>query len=269
MTGDKPQKVKMMSTSRIEKVAFAAMMALGMGVSTAPCAQTVGGTGPNNVYIEQLGDSNTITIQQVGGNNNIGGVGGTAWSAPSSSNYGTVNGSSNVVTMTQTGTGNMGQYAMWGNSNTYTSTVTGDGNKTKLTIGDVGNPTNPRNTVSETIVGDTNTLVTNLRGSDINSTTTVTGNTNQVISDLLSSRGSSNISITGANNQVQAQQMDSAGGSGHVLVSTISGDYNSIITQQQGFSDTTVNMNTIGSHNTITVRTSNSSIVSPLTATPR
>ena len=31
-------------------------------------------TGPNKVYIDQIGDSNRITIQQVGGTNSVGGV---------------------------------------------------------------------------------------------------------------------------------------------------------------------------------------------------
>jgi hypothetical protein len=47
------------------------------------------------------------------------------------------------------------------------------------------------------------------------------------------------------------------------------GDFNSITTQQQGFNDTTVNILTTGSHNTITVRTSSSAIVGPNTAIAR
>ena len=48
------------------------------------------------------------------------------------------------------------------------------------------------------------------------------------------------------------QQTDS-GGTGHVLASAVTGDYNSITTQQQGTNNTTVNMVTTGDHNTITV----------------
>jgi hypothetical protein len=47
------------------------------------------------------------------------------------------------------------------------------------------------------------------------------------------------------------------------------GDYNSITTQQQGFNDTTVNIKTTGDHNTITVRTSSTSIVNPVSAIAR
>jgi hypothetical protein len=48
------------------------------------------------------------------------------------------------------------------------------------------------------------------------------------------------------------------------------GDYNSISTQQQGSNNSTININTDGSNNTITVRSTNSSsITSPMTAIAR
>jgi hypothetical protein len=47
------------------------------------------------------------------------------------------------------------------------------------------------------------------------------------------------------------------------------GDYNSITTQQQGMNDTTVNVSTIGSNNTITVRSSSTIISNPVSAIPR
>ena len=34
-------------------------------------------TGPNKVYIEQIGSSNRITIDQLGGTNSVGGTAGT------------------------------------------------------------------------------------------------------------------------------------------------------------------------------------------------
>jgi len=54
------------------------------------------------------------------------------------------------------------------------------------------------------------------------------------------------------------------------LKQVIAGNYNSIITQQQGTNDTTVDIKTTGDHNTITVRTSSASTIStPRTAVPR
>ena len=80
---------------------------------------------------------------------------------------------------------------------------------------------------------------------------------------LFRSNASITNSVTGSYNVMNFQQTDAAGANGHVLVNTVSGDYNSITTQQQGTNDTTVNINTTGSHNTITVRTSSATIVSP------
>jgi hypothetical protein len=55
----------------------------------------------------------------------------------------------------------------------------------------------------------------------------------------------------------------------HGLTVNTTGDYNSITTQQQGSNDTTVDIKTTGSNNTITVRSSNSAIISPVSAIAR
>ena len=47
---------------------------LAMSLSFAALATDA--TGPNKVYIEQVGNSNLITIEQVGGTNNVGGIAG-------------------------------------------------------------------------------------------------------------------------------------------------------------------------------------------------
>lgn len=238
-------------------------------------------TGPNKVYIEQVGSSNTLTIEQVGGTNMVGGVTETSKTIssvnlttlvpadPSATNYGTITGSTNTLAITQTGNNNSAQYNIKGNNNNYSSTITGNNNQTQLNIGDVNNANNLRNNVTESITGNDNLAYTNLVGSDITSSLTVSGSSNQVVQDLKSTNGTSTIGITGSNNILYAQQIDSAGGSGHSLVQSILGDYNSITTQQQGSNDTTVNINTNGSHNTITVRTSSSAIATPLTAVAR
>ena len=253
----------------MKKTNLIALVAIFISSSALAQAPT---TGPNNVFIEQLGSSNTITIEQVGGANNLGGTNSTAgaWDPPGSANYGTVTGSNNVVTATQTGTANLNQYNISGNRNNFTSSITGNTNKSKLSIGNTANPTNLRNTVGETVIGDTNTMVTNIVGSDITSTLAITGGTNVVNADLLSSLGTSTITIGGSSNRLDIQQVDGAGSNGHSLTQNITGDYNSIVTQQQGFNDTTVNINTTGSHNTVTVRTTTGiSLSSPMTAVAR
>lgn len=244
-------------------------------------AQATIATGPNKVYIEQLGSTNTITIQQVGGTNNVGGTAVDALTvdsaglttltptAPSSSNYATVSGSTNIVALTQTGSGNSAQYNIRGSNNTYTSTITGNSNKTKLNIGDTNNGANLRNEVTETVTGNSNIIIQDLVGNDITSTTTIQGNSNEVTKELKSTNGTSILEITGSSNVINAQQVDSAGANGHYLKNVISGSYNSITTQQQGSNDTTVDIRTTGDHNTITVRTSSSAIASPVSAIAR
>jgi hypothetical protein len=222
-------------------------------------------TGPNKVYIEQIGSTNTITIEQVGGSNNIG---GNASLTPSSSNYGTISGSNNVLAMIQTGDANTGQYGIKGGANLYTSTVTGSNNQTRLSIGDLNN-NSMRNTVTETVIGNTNKVDTTIVANDVVSTIAITGNTNEVTSVLRSNRGVSDISISGSNNQLDIQQIDAAGANGHLLKQVITGDYNTIVTQQQGTNDTTVDLKTTGDHNTITIRTSSASILTPKTAVAR
>lgn len=248
-------------------------------LSWAVAAQNVA-TGPNKVYLEQIGDSNTITIQQIGGTNNVGGTNGNVSvavtgittltpDAPSASNYATVTGSSNQVTVTQTGDNNSAQYNIKGSDNTYSSTVTGNGNQTKLTMG-TANVATTGSSVSETFVGNNNLAITNVVGANITSSLSVTGSSNQITQDLQSSRGNSTITINGSTNVINAEQTGAAGANGHVLVNNIStGDYNSITTQQQGTNDTTVNIQTAGDHNTITVRSSNSTISGTKTAVAR
>ena len=101
-------------------------------LSTPVFATDPNATGPNKVYIEQIGNTNTVTIEQVGGTNNVGGINGTTNAsgtdhstthtpdAPSSLNYALINGNTNVVTLTQTGNNNSAQYNIKGSQNTYT-----------------------------------------------------------------------------------------------------------------------------------------------------
>ena len=227
--------------------------------SIAAQGQSTNATGPNSVYIEQIGNSNTILIEQVGNANSIG---GTATTTPSSSNYGTIVGNSNVLTMRQTGDGNLGQYNIKGTDNIYSSVVTGSGNITKLSAGDT-NTNNLRNTITETIIGDTNTVTQRLVGNDIMSSVSITGNTNIVNKELTSANASSTVAIIGNNNTLDIQQTDIAGAQGHLLTQNIAGDFNVITTQQQGTIDTTVNISTVGNSNQIVVRTSSTAIVNP------
>jgi hypothetical protein len=251
-----------------------------LSFATISGAQTA--TGPNKVYIEQVGSSNTITIEQVGGTNNVGGVTTTVATAvagtgittltpdaPSATNYGTITGSTNIVDITQTGNANSSQYNIRGSNNSYTTNMLGNGNQTRLTIGNPNAATNSQNVITEQIIGNNNMIIQELVGSNIITDTHLVGNDNQVTSSLLSNKGNVSNVVTGNANVFNIQQLDAAGANGHVLAMMTTGDYNSITTQQQGTNDTTVNIQTQGSNNTITVRTSSTTIASPATAIAR
>lgn len=243
-------------------------------------AYATGITGPNNVYIEQIGNTNLITIEQVGNANNVGGVTNQSLSvdssnvttlvpsAPSSTNYATITGSSNQITMFQTGGANSAQYSIFGSHNDYTTTVIGDNNQTFLSIGVLGSP-NVHDSVTESITGSNNLSIQKLLGDYITSNLILSGSYNQSTQYLYSTNGTSTINVTGDNNVLISEQKDSAGITGHTLIEYIIGNYNSIVTQQQGSTDTNINITTTGDHNTITVRSSNSTIVNPLTAVAR
>ena len=239
-------------------------MLVGLVVVPTSFAQSAS-TGPNKVYIEQIGNTNTITIQQTGGSND---VGGTTSATPGSTNYGTITGSANTLSITQTGDTNLNQYNIRGSTNIYSSTITGNTNSSKLVVGDTTTPA-LRNTLTETVLGNTNILDTTVVASDVVSTIAIAGNTNEVTSILRSSRGVSDIDIAGNNNKLEIDQLDAAGANGHLLKQVIVGNYNSITTQQQGTNDTTVDLKTTGDQNTITIRTSSTAIAAPKTAVAR
>lgn len=235
---------------------------------------------PNDVYIEQLGNANSITIEQVGIGNKVGGVAGelsinefgvrtmTAY-APSVINYATLNGNNNQLIITQHGDNNTEQYSIFGNDNSYISWLLGDANQILLKIGDVEQPVNLRNSLTEWISGSNNLIIQELRGNDIVDNITITGSNNQVVNQFFSSRAVNNNTVVGNHNVINSQQTDTAGALGHSLTMDTIGDFNSITTQQQGFEDTNINIQTVGNDNTITVRTSSSAIVAPATAIMR
>ena len=239
-------------------------------------------TGQNNVYIEQIGNANTITIDQIGGTNNVGGVTTTTLTygsdniisaftpaIASSLNYATISGSSNTVTLKHTGDSNWAQYSINGGNNTYSSTVTGNSNKTKLIIGASGqNGAKSDNAITEIINGDLNYIIQTLTKGSINSYNEISGNSNQITTRLNSTSGDVHTVVTGSNNSFINEQDD--GGTGHQLTQAFTGSYNSVVTQQQGSNDSVINISTNGDHNTITVRSTNAaSIVDSKTAVSR
>lgn len=237
--------------------------------------------GENKVYIEQAGNSNTITIDQIGGGNMVGGntsdviaVNGTGVTTitpavPSSSNYALITGNTNNLTLNHLGDSNWAQYIITGSNNIYSNKITGNGNISILTIGKLlpAPMANLRNTINEEITGNTNYTIQSITNNDIISNLKINGDQNQVTTDLGGSLGKVNTTIAGGNNILFNTQGGAA--VGHDLTQDIIGSYNSISTQQLGINDSIMDIKVTGDHNTITVHSSDGTIMSPLLAIPR
>ena len=138
--------------------------------------------------------------------------------APSSTNYGTLNGSNNTIGITQHGNGNSNQYNIQGGTtgyNVYNSTVTGNDNQTNLSIGNANNANNGHDSVTETITGDSNMILTNIVGSNNTLSTTLNGSSNQVTQNVTTSNASISSTTAGGYNIMNFQQTDAAGANGH------------------------------------------------------
>ena len=88
----------------------------------------------NGIYIQQIGDSNELSIVQSGDNNLIAGVGSTTNSLVDAD----IDGDNNVTTLEQNGTNNVMLFDITGNSNTTTvdqgSTSGADDNRVEFDI---------------------------------------------------------------------------------------------------------------------------------------
>ena len=152
---------------------------------------------PNAIFIEQVGETSTITVTQTGQNNRVG----------SENDRFTLGGNSQDITITQTGSNNIlsGRITnaasveydvnVTGNSNenifntgssasvagtVQNMTITGDNNLTTFNQGDISSATNA--TLNYTFTGDYNTLTTNINTDDVVNTVNVTGDQNTITS---------------------------------------------------------------------------------------
>lgn len=246
----------------------------------------------NKVYIEQTGSSNVVTIDQIGAGNMVGGTTGTSVTVPaaskvagppiipshlativtgdpSSSNYALIKGDSNKLTLNHIGDSNWAQYLIYGNTNTYSNSVTGNNNIAILKIG-TNTINSIDNKITEIISGNYNYISQTVTGNNVTSKYTISGiagtnDNNQITATFASTNGSNDTLIDGSSNHLINEQLD---GGPHILKQDIAGDYNSIVTQQQGSSATTVDIKVLGSFNSITVRSSDSisGIINPTTA---
>ena len=179
------------------------------------------GVTANEIYIEQVGDSSTISITQDGTGNKVGdtGVGNEAF----------IGGGSNVVTIDQIGSNNTLAMTVNGAAAGVIVDVTGSGNESVINCGTTQSAGCSSSTIKQVIAGDDNVVTQNLgTGANHSSEINIAGDTNTVTHTSTNS-GASTVAITAT------------------------GDSNTIGVTQSGLTAKTVSVNSTGNSNNISI----------------
>lgn len=145
----------------------------------------------NEIYIEQIGDDSTITLQQAGSNNTIGDALTPAF----------IGGGQNTVYVEQSGNSNQLTMLVNGAGTTVNSTVTGDNNQQTITCGTSISASCSGSAITHTITGDNNDVQSILgsNGGAHTSNITVLGDYNHVTHQSSGSgANSATINVTGS-----------------------------------------------------------------------
>jgi trimeric autotransporter adhesin len=179
------------------------------------------GVAANEVYIEQVGDSSTITVTQDGTGNKVGDSG--------TGNEAFIGGGSNTVTIDQVGSNNTLAMTVNGASASVIVDVLGSGNESTINCGTTQSAGCSSSTIKQVIDGDDNVVTQNLgTGANHYSEINITGSTNTVTHTSTNS-GASTVNITAT------------------------GDLNTIGVTQSGLTAKTVSVNTSGNSNTVSI----------------
>jgi trimeric autotransporter adhesin len=179
------------------------------------------GVWANEVYIEQVGDSSTITVTQDGTGNKVGDSG--------AGNEAFIGGGSNTVTIDQVGSNNTLAMTVNGAAAGVIVDVTGSGNESTINCGTTQSAGCSGSTIKQVIAGDDNIVTQNLgTGANHYSEINVTGDTN-TITHTSTNSGASTVNITAT------------------------GDLNTIGVTQSGLTAKTVSVNTSGNSNTVSI----------------
>jgi hypothetical protein len=173
----------------------------------------------NDVYVEQVGDASTITINQEGTGNRV----GTALDSV----Y--IGSGSNEVAIDQIGSGNELDMVVNGSATNVTVNTVGSGNKQIINCGTTSSAGCSGSTITQTVTGDDNIITQNL-GSGANHT--------------------SNITVTGDTNIITNTSTNTATTVNNI---TVAGDQNNVSLTQSGMLPKNVTVNSTGSLNTISI----------------
>jgi len=196
----------------------------------------------NKIYVDQIGDGSNITMTQTGSDNGIG--------TPTTRSM--FSGNNNTVTVSQIGNQNNQLIKVIGDGVTLNSTITGNTNQvdiecTSCTASSITSAvTGNSNLVTITSENLNNTALT--IDSD-NNTVTMTNNTSSVagVNNV--------INISGGNgNQVTIDQTGVASILGHKIDLAVTGALNNVQIGQGGSVDSIVNSTITGSSNTLIIK---------------
>jgi hypothetical protein len=176
----------------------------------------------NEVYIDQVGDSSTVTIVQDGTGNIVGDSAVPAF----------IGGGSNIVNIQQIGGGNELAMVANGAATEVVVDTTGDNNIQTISCGTTLSATCSSSTIKQVVVGDSNVITQDLgTGANHYSEIDVTGSTN-TITHTSTNTGASTVNVTAI------------------------GDTNTIGVTQSGITAKTVIVNSTGNSNTISINQS-------------
>jgi Curlin associated repeat len=173
----------------------------------------------NEVYIEQVGNNSTVTITQDGAGNKIG--------TNITPFY--IGSGSNTVTIDQIGSTNTLTGVINGSATDLTLSTTGSNNIQEVNCGSTATASCSSSTITQTIVGDDNTITQNLgTGANHSSNINVTGDFNAV-THTSTMTGASTVDIT------------------------VIGNTNTIGVTQSGLLPKTVSVTSTGNNNTVSI----------------
>ena len=196
----------------------------------------------NSIYIDQVGDGSNISITQTGSNNGVG----------TSTTRSSFNGTNNTVTVSQIGNQNNQLIKVVGDGVTLNSTISGNTNQVDIDCNScTASSITSAVTGSSNLVTITNENLANtaLTIDSDNNTVTMTNNTSSVAGV------NNTINISGGNgNQVTVDQTGVAGILGHKIDLAVTGALNNVQIGQGGSVDSVVNSTITGSSNTLIIK---------------
>jgi hypothetical protein len=176
----------------------------------------------NEIYIDQVGDSSTVTIVQDGTGNKVGDSATPAF----------IGGGSNIVNIQQIGGGNELAMVVNGASTEVIVDTTGGNNIQTISCGTTSSASCSSSTIKQVVVGDSNIITQDLgTGANHYSEINVTGSTN-TITHTSTNTGASTVNVTAI------------------------GDTNTIGVTQSGITAKIVTVNSTGNSNIISINQS-------------